>query len=645
MSKEMASDMATRIKKAEQVDITLVAESLGYPLKEFPKYWQSIDHPSLRFYKNTNTYHWYSNDRGGNTINFCRNEATMNFKESLDYLLNSDFKQVDSTKMYQKKEPFSYYFKHDHSFKEVRDYLVNERKLDGTIIDALHKRGFIRQDIFKQCIFAWSKNGKIVGASIQGTIEDWNKYERGRFKGIAKNVEKNFGFNVSLGNPDKMFIFESPIDLLSYWSLNKQLKNAMLVSMDGVKEASVQKLTDYCIANKGFIPTKGIYISTDNDREGQRFYQKFENKTFEIIKPVPSEVRERLSAIIEQQKEQWKKIEKTNKLAKERRAFLSQSENYVIHHMATYLENLPSSYTAEETTSILSEQTVKFIDSYVNEQFVGYDPDKAIAENLEKITIPFHNNIPDNSAIPESLIELYQGVITEMESPIDWKLVASVHKYETNLSNTNELVNIENIPLYFGEETKKIDGKKLAPTPHSKEMLKKSVQQLVNDFEKAKVFTTYSIKKLLTNKGLSPSEIESAYRKINKVYDLYTNQGYTPVSTVNKDWNDKLQVEMVQSLAKQTSEEVTKKEENELLKTVYKNNASNQQLSIEKDDSTHQLKATVHNNQHVIGYFEASNADEMIKLIKNYGFQAVAKDDLKKYKSSAPKKMQQTLAR
>lgn len=645
MSDQTASDMDKRIKQAEQVDITLVAESLGYPLKEFPKYWQSLDHPSLRFYKNTNTYRWYSNDRGGNTINFCRNEANMNFKESLNYLLDSDFKSVDPAKMQTKKEPFSYYFKHDESFQEVTNYLVNERKLDPTIIDTLHKRGFIRQDIFKQCIFAWSKNGKIVGATVQGTIEDWDKYERGRFKGIAKNVESNFGFNVSIGNPNKIYVFESPIDLLSYWSLNKNLKDSMLVSMDGVKEGSVQRLTEYCIFNKGFIPTKGIYISTDNDREGQRFYQKYEGKTFEITKPVPSELRETISTIIENQKDQWKKSSNSNELDKKRLEFISQSENYAIHHVANYIENLNSSVTTEHTNLIVSEQMVQFVDSYVNEQSEKYNPSRNLNDSLEKIEIPFHNNIPDNSAIPEKLIETYQGAISEMNSTLDWKMIASVHKYETNLSNTNELVNLENISLYFGEKTERINGKKVEPTPHSKESLKKCVQQIVKDFEKAKVFDTYSIKKLLTNKGLSTVEIESAYKKINTVYDMYTNQGYKPVQSVNKDWNDKLQVEMVQLLNKQNKIASTKNNEDELLKTVYRNNGNSQQLSIEKDNNTNQLKAVVRDNKRVVGFFEASNPDEMVKLIKNYGFQSVDKEDLRKYKPKAPKKVQQTLAR
>ena len=127
--------------------------------------------------------------------------------------------------MAKTKEPFQYYFQHANTFQEARNYLVNERKISPVLVDTLHKKGFIQQDKYNQCVFVWSDTGKAVGASIIGSEYNPEKYgKRGRFKGIARNSESNFGFNVTLGTPNRLYVFESPVDLLSYWTMNPQLK-------------------------------------------------------------------------------------------------------------------------------------------------------------------------------------------------------------------------------------------------------------------------------------------------------------------------------------------------------------------------------------------------------------------------------------
>ncbi len=57
---------------------------------------------------------------------------------------------------------------------------------------------------------------------------------------ILRNSHGSAGFSVDIGNPKSIYLFESPIDVLSYWSTKKErLKNTRLVSMSGLKRQTM----------------------------------------------------------------------------------------------------------------------------------------------------------------------------------------------------------------------------------------------------------------------------------------------------------------------------------------------------------------------------------------------------------------------
>lgn len=265
-------------QKAKQVSIISVCDDKGIPYKELRNEYRLKDH-GVAVYKHDNRFHWFSKKMNGDTIDFCKEYLGMEFIEALSYLTKQDFKIIQPK--VKKKKPFHYYFKHDKNFDQVYNYLVYERKIDAEIVEVLHKKGYIQQDINKQCIFVWGKDGQPVGASIQGTIIDYDRFgKRGTVKKIASNSENNFGFNVSLGRPESLYIFESAIDLLSYWTLNKGLTNCMLASMEGTKEKAVYNFMNYMYLSKKCLPFKGVYIGSDNDEAGQKILEKFLGKTF-----------------------------------------------------------------------------------------------------------------------------------------------------------------------------------------------------------------------------------------------------------------------------------------------------------------------------------------------------------------------------
>lgn len=276
------------LAEAKKTSITSVMDDLGMDYIDMRNFAQGIEHDSLMIDKRKNHFYWNSQIENGqvvhgDVIDFVSMFSDMSHLEALNYLTQEHHERLKKAEIKDiPKEPFQYYFEHNPDFSHVTDYLVNERKLSATLVAILHEKGFIQEDKYKQSIFVWADTGKAVGASIIGSEYNPEKFKRGCFKGIARNSETDFGFNVSIGTPTKLYVFESPVDLLSYWSMNPQLENCMLAEMEGLKEQSIYKFINQMYVSKGALPHEGIYIGVDNDRAGHRFFDNLSKLSYVI---------------------------------------------------------------------------------------------------------------------------------------------------------------------------------------------------------------------------------------------------------------------------------------------------------------------------------------------------------------------------
>ncbi|MDR2833090.1 MAG: DUF3991 and toprim domain-containing protein [Streptococcaceae bacterium] len=495
------------INQATQVSILEVAENLGFHLVKTGKCYSWGDKNQYRFYPTTNSYHNFSDSLrgGGNVINFVRNETKKSFQDTVHFLLEGTFTQTQIREV--PKEEFDYYFTDNPNFQIAKDYLVGQRKLDEQLIDFLYERKYIRMDKYNQVIFPWCKSGVIVGATIQGTKYDIERFgTRGRFKGIARNSESHFGFNVSIGNPDKLYIFESPIDLLSYWSLNKEIRNASFVSLDGVKPESLMNFLRYFATDKRTIFNE-LYICTDNDRAGIQFLHSFDDRFAKIL---------------------------------------------------------------------------------------------------------VHNEIPDYHQIPKATEQIYHEALKRTNSKLDWRLLAAIHKEETNLSNTSELTNLNRLAFFFGQ---KQVGNEKSYTFSFEEM----VQHTINAIQKLEEFEQQGKMPLDSLLAFNDNHTEShKYRlfqeRVKSTYQAYLGSENFIASAIVKDWNEKLQNLEVR---------------NQKWKGYYANDETNQVVHAQENKDT--IQAKIYQSGQVAGQFEAESVEEMDYLIKNYGFHAIDKEDLKKY--------------
>lgn len=304
--------MAVNLEELKQLSIIDVANSLGMELKRDSGnsyYW--TEHDSLKILVNTNRFHWFSRDVGGDVIQLVQSVKDVSFKEAVHFLQEGTFSQVEAKPLEEeKREPFKYVLKlYEHpDFELGRTYLKEERGLTddtidaflagGNLAEATRKKGdyFEPVIVFKYC----DPDGKLQGASLQGIVENKMHYpKRGRLKRIMKNSDGLIGFSLDVGKPKRLIFAESPIDLMSYYQANKeQLKDVRLVAMEGLKKGLISRYTadlltegryskekpreaiigalDAIVATTNTFKEKPdlITLAIDNDEAGLEFIEK-----------------------------------------------------------------------------------------------------------------------------------------------------------------------------------------------------------------------------------------------------------------------------------------------------------------------------------------------------------------------------------
>lgn len=237
-----------RVEIARSRDILDVANELNMELVRDGKDYRWKEHDSLVISPDKNMWNWFSRHQGGDVIALVETIREINFNQAIDYLNDGTFKEF--TAVEREKEPFRYHLQpYEQDFVEARNYLKVNRGLSDETIDFFLEKGVLAQAnamlnnsvepviVFKML----TSSGEITGATLQGIEENWNKWPRhGYAKNIIRNSDEMDGLHVDIGKPNRLIFTESPIDLMSYYEINKDtLQDVRLVSMDGLKKVTI----------------------------------------------------------------------------------------------------------------------------------------------------------------------------------------------------------------------------------------------------------------------------------------------------------------------------------------------------------------------------------------------------------------------
>lgn len=313
-----------QIAAARDRNILEVAQELGMSLQQKGQTYTWTEHDSLVIFPGTNTYSWFSKgENGKNSLDLVQSIKGMDFKTAVMYLNSAELSEFDESKVnLEPQKPFKYLLKDSNDVSKLKEYFVNERKINGQTVNDFLRSGVIAQanriyqNQFEPVVVFKHKeaSGKLVGASLQGIKEDRQRYpERGRLKEIITNSKRNWGVTYNSGlkadqNSFKMIFFEAPIDMMSYYELHKdKLDGVRLVAMNGLKdntmgrhiaesfsfagEPSLKDLNDRFkengltrsdVAKRFKAQNVSLKIAVDNDDKGREFIDRL-NKKYPLI--------------------------------------------------------------------------------------------------------------------------------------------------------------------------------------------------------------------------------------------------------------------------------------------------------------------------------------------------------------------------
>lgn len=233
--------------QAKSLDILEVARSLGMEMKRKSHreyYW--TEHDSFKIDTVKNTWHWYSQNLFGDTINLVQQMRNVSYKDAMVFLETGSFPEAKPVE--EERKPFNYTLApYEQPFVEARAYLKEIRGISDDTIDFFLEKGVLAQAKRKDkdgviedvLVFKYlDRNQQLVGASLQGLVPDQERHPgKGYLKQIMYQSESISGLNVSIGSPKRLIVTEAPIDLMSYYELHKgELNDVRLVAMEGLKE-------------------------------------------------------------------------------------------------------------------------------------------------------------------------------------------------------------------------------------------------------------------------------------------------------------------------------------------------------------------------------------------------------------------------
>ena len=311
-----------RVEIARSRDILDVANELNMELVRDGKDYRWKEHDSLVISPDKNKWNWFSRHQGGDVIALVETIREINFNQAIDYLNDGTFKEF--TAVEREKEPFRYHLQpYEQDFVEARNYLKVNRGLSDETIDFFLEKGVLAQanamlnnSVEPVVVFkTLTSSGEITGATLQGIEENRDKWPgRGFAKNIIRNSDGMDGLHVDIGKPNRLIFTESPIDLMSYYEINKDtLQDVRLVSMDGLKEATIgrhlaqlqselsgrplnwtpeqlAKGLQTAIESQYFADGKHsdmITLAVDNDTAGRTFIEELKDKGAAVTVDLP----------------------------------------------------------------------------------------------------------------------------------------------------------------------------------------------------------------------------------------------------------------------------------------------------------------------------------------------------------------------
>ena len=160
-------------------------------------------------------FHQYERT-GGDAVDFVQRCFHKSYPEAVEYLLGCGCGTLTASPIAQREPtPFTLPKRNDN-MRRVYAYLMSRRGVDRDVVNAFAYRQMIYESAeYHNAVFVgFDSNGIPHHANLRGTGAE------STFKGNAPGSIPEYSFHWT-GSDDRLYLFEAPIDLLSFISLHK----------------------------------------------------------------------------------------------------------------------------------------------------------------------------------------------------------------------------------------------------------------------------------------------------------------------------------------------------------------------------------------------------------------------------------------
>ena len=246
-------------QRANSVDLVDFLQRQGEQLIRSGREWRWKRHDSVTVRGNQ----WFRHSRkeGGHAIDFVQQFYEMSFPEAVSYLLGDDSGVEWNQTVKSAPAPRKEFALPDANpdMRRVFAYLIKQRFIDREVLSHYaHKKLIYEDKEYHNAVFVGLDENDIPRhAHKRGTYTHGEPY-----KGNVEGSDPKYSFHW-IGESDVLYVFEAPVDMLSFITLNKDgWKQHSYVTLDGVSEHAMLCQLD---TNPRL---KSIVLCLDHDEAG-----------------------------------------------------------------------------------------------------------------------------------------------------------------------------------------------------------------------------------------------------------------------------------------------------------------------------------------------------------------------------------------
>lgn len=254
-------------EQARQTDLANFLIGQGEKVKKSGSEYEWLDGSQKVTIRGHLWYHQYE-QKGGDAVDFVRRFYNKDYAEAVEMLLNNCGGQIITSPSIEKShKPFELPPRNDR-MSRVFSYLLLTRCIDKDVLYEFVRRKMIYEsaDYHNAVFVGYDSSGKPRHAHKRGTVTN-NPY-----KGNVAGSQSEFSFHWH-GTSDKIFLFEAPIDMLSYISMHKEnWKEHSYAASCSVSD----RVLFQCLKDNPNI--KNVFLCFDNDEAGQTANKRIADK-------------------------------------------------------------------------------------------------------------------------------------------------------------------------------------------------------------------------------------------------------------------------------------------------------------------------------------------------------------------------------